>query len=198
MRRMTWRRTSSAPTGSSILLAEDPTRDDYYYEPDVAYNLNHNEYLAVYTRRLNPPGPESSDVIGRRVTAGGVPLQEHAIDATSNDQYQPAVAAYGVQEDSPDVAGSEALGGYTVVWASWNLDWDVWGRRVGHDGTLGNPFNVSMYGRAIGYDEVEPAVAGGAPIGLAVWEDSFSGGNKDVYGRLLGYRVVLPIILRGL
>jgi len=212
-----------------------------YSQPDVAYNLNHNEYLAVYT--LDTTGGFGPlDVVGRRITGNGQRLAEHAIDSSPGDQYTPAVAAYrlnkttpylvvftdewndpagdvrgylvnvdgqpalllniatvpGRDERFPDVAGSEALGGYTVVWQEFTGDWDVSGRRVSHSGAMESAFNISAVGIVfLGLDEKEPAVAGGAPVALVAWQDDGWGTSSwDIAGRMLGYQTRMPVILQ--
>jgi hypothetical protein len=213
------------------------------YEPDVAYNLNMNEYLVVYTRE--PAGGGAKDVYSWRVTRDGVPLpgQEHAVDSSANDQYGPKVAAYrlnqstpylvaftdhwndpagdvraylvdkqgqphtlvnlatapGRQEAQPDVASSEGLGGYTVVWSQFDGDWDVWGRRVYQNGVTQPPVALSVPDGfvIVGHDERNPAVAGGSPVALALWEGSLSGTSDwSIAARLLGYEVNLPAVVK--
>jgi len=210
-------------------------------EPDVAYNLNMNEYLVVYSRE--PAGGGGKGVYGQRVTGGGVSLAERAIDDTANDQHSPTVAAYhlnhntpylvaytdhrtdsagdvrarlvdkqgqwqdlvdiasmpGRPEQEPDIAGNEALGGYTVVWSQTDNDWDIYTRRVRDDGTAEPAFNLSLFGlAAVPCHEQAPAVAGGSPVNFVVWQDNCLGGSGSwsIAGRLLGYRVYLPVTLR--
>ncbi len=71
-----------------------------YSQPDVAYNLNRNEYLAVYTLDTSG-GFGPLDVVGRRITGNGQRLAEHAIDSSPQDQYTPAVAAYRPNKTTP-------------------------------------------------------------------------------------------------
>jgi hypothetical protein len=217
---------------------------NYLSEPDLAYNLNRNEYLVVYTSDDTPTGsPTDTDIYGTLVTAGGGVLVEHAIDETPWDQSQPAIAAYrlnyetpylvvyddttdpqgsvwgrlvftdgrpvpgfldiatvhGTAEIEPDIASDEALGGYTVVWSQYDNDWDIYGRRVSGFGAMYDPFVVSHgFIAVVGMHERGPSVAGGAPVALAVWEDNGWGNfTYDIAGRLLGYRIQLPLVLRG-
>lgn len=212
-----------------------------YSEPDVAYNLNMNEYLVVYTRE--PIGGGQTDVYSRRVTRDGDLLSEQAVDHSANDQKNPSVAALrlnpntpylvaytdywndpagdvrgyllnkqaqpqvlvnlaaaqGRQEQMPDIASSEPLEGYTVVWEQTENDWDIFGRRVRSDGALEEAFNISLYGlAAVPCHEQAPVVAGGSPVALAVWQDNCQGtpGSWNIVGRLLGHRVYLPLVVR--
>ena len=209
------------------------------FEPDVAYNLNMNEYLVVYTKE--PSGGGAKDVYGSRVTRDGVLVGgEKPIDTSANDQHQPAVAAYrlnqntpylvlftdfwndsagdvrgylvnkeadstllvnvatiaGVQETAPDVTSSEALGGYTAVWAQLETDWNVWGRRLSNTGEGQPAFNASVAEGMliVGANEENPAVAGGWPTALAVWQGAHGGANWSISGRVLGYGVYLPLM----
>jgi hypothetical protein len=211
-------------------------------DPDVAYNLNRNEYLVVYSRDTSF-GVDSTapDVYGTRLTAAGLVLTTAAIDSTGMAQIEPAVAAYrldasypymvvytdlgdpvgsvygrrvdgdgapateflfvatgyGTPETSPDIESSEGLGGYTIVWAQEAADWNIHGRRAYSSGAMEPPFDISWIPPAIiGCNETAPAVAGGAPLGLAVWNDDCWSASVDIAGRLLGHRLWLPLILR--
>ncbi len=214
-------------------------------EPDVAYNLNRNEFLVVYTRDSSMgTDPNARDVYDTRITASGDLLAEQGIDTLSDAQYAPVVAAYrlnqttpylvvyvdtgdaqgdvlgrllngegspsgafldiarvmGKPEGEPAVASSEALGGYTVVWSQFEGDWDVHARRVSSTGNMESGFNVSVYGNVlIGCNEQSPAVAGGSPVAMTLWQDSCfanNAGGWDIAGRMLGYQVYLPSVLR--
>jgi hypothetical protein len=231
--------------GFAFRVAPDAATSATYAQPDVAYNLNRNEYLVVYTRDASGGiGSGQLDIYGRRVTGGGVKLAEHPIDDSPSDQYTPAVAAYrldtgtpylvvysdeffhapqpdvggmfvngdglivgykfianssGIDQKFPDVASSDQLGGYTVVWQRYFSDWDVWGRRISHDGVMQDAFSISVYGDfvIVGFHETEPAVAGGSPVALAAWQgDGWGSGTRDIAGRLLGYETSLPAVLK--
>ncbi|MGD2040641.1 MAG: hypothetical protein PVH11_07425 [Anaerolineae bacterium] len=210
-------------------------------DPDVAYNLNHNEYLVVYVH--DPGGADNKDIYGRRVynANGGGLLAEHPIDSSGKDQRDPAVAAYrlnqanpyvvvfqdywndtvgdvrgylcnvdgepvnllniatvsGRQEMMPAIASSEPLG-YTVVWQQSDGGFDIFGRRVSETGVMPPTFEVSLGSRLfpVGHDEAMPAVAGGSPSALVVWHETAQGQDANVFGRLLGYRVYLPLTVR--
>lgn len=68
------------------------------------------------------------------------------------------------------------------------------------DGTLEEAFNISLYGQAIVVpcNEQAPVVAGGSPVAMAVWQDDCRGspGSWDIFGRLLGYGIYLPLVMR--
>ena len=243
--RSVWARRVNSSTVSGSSFAITDTVGIWNYEPDVAYNLNHNEYLVVYTQDPSQgSNPNAQDIYGRRVhnAGGGGLLAEHAIDNTGMSQHQPSVAAYRLNytspflvvytdiaagtgsvwgqlvaadgtpfgsflalaadvtrdEVDPAIASSEALGGYTVVWSQLDGDYDVWARRVTSTGGLEPALNISVPDGIviIGSNERAPAVAGGAPIALVVWHEAFLTGDRNVYGRFLGYRAHLPLVLR--
>jgi len=211
--------------------------------PDVAYNLNHNEYLVVYVRG----NVGNQDIYGRRVhnAGGGGLLPEQPIDTSSGDQRDPVVAAYhlnqtdpylvvyfdywndsvgdvrgylcngegqpvsllniatvlGRQEMMPAIASAEPLG-YTVVWQQTDGPpggFNIYGRRVMGEGVMLPGFEVSIGSRSLpaGHYGTMPAVAGGSPSALVVWHEGVSSADLDVFGRLLGYRLYLPLTLRG-
>jgi hypothetical protein len=72
---------------------------DSHQEPDVAYNLNMNEYFVVYNRPSTVGG--DVNVYGRRITWDGAYLSEIPIDTSGNDQFDPAVAAYRLNRTTP-------------------------------------------------------------------------------------------------
>ena len=205
--------------------------------PDIAYNLNRNEYLVVYEQESSPAS-SVFDVIGRRITGDAVLLPEQTIDASANQQRSPRVAAYSpdhampylvvfedswndptgdvrgyllngdgqpmnlvnvsatpnISESYADVASSEELGGYTAIWLKTDGDMHLWTRRIAHDGTLGPEYRVSE-------SPVDPvnfsecAVANGVPLSLITWEQKVPQ-VRDLAGRLVGYRVNLPVIIQ--
>jgi hypothetical protein len=163
-----------------------PNAIKYDWEPAVVWNGTANEYLVVWEDDRawdeRNPSVHGWDVYGRRVGAGGVPaggdFRVNGVNATA--QEAPAVAWNGTANE------------YLVVWQDWRnfggRSLDVYGRRVGADGTrLGSDFRVSG-AKATEYDW-EPAVAcrDDANECLVVWEDgrnSTRGG--DIFGRRVG------------
>lgn len=140
-------------------------------EPDVAYNLNHNEYLVVYVR--DPGTPGAKDIYGRRVynAGGGGLLEEHAIDSSGGDQMEPAVAAYRLNNANP----------YVVVYR------DHWNDAVGDvRGYLcnvsGEPTYLLNIATVPGRQEMVPAIEGSEPLGYTVvWQQT--DGGFDIFGR---------------
>jgi hypothetical protein len=120
--------------------------NNYNRDPDVAYNLNMNEYLVVYTYEPGSGGPY--DVYGRRVTWNGSPLTEEVIDSSANNQFNPTVAAYRLNQDTP----------YLVVFTDfWNdTAGDVRGYLVDKDGKPNTLINIAT---VQGQREFNPAIA---------------------------------------
>jgi hypothetical protein len=228
--------TSLTVSGSSFAITE--TANVWNYEPDVTYNLNHNEYLVVYTNDPSAGLDQTArNIYARRVynAGGGGLLAEHAIDTSGESQDQPSVAAYhlnfstpyvvvfrdrwndawgdvrgylvdvdgfpvsllniattpGIIEGQPDIASSDAMGGYIVAWdEEIGMGSDVYARRMSDAGVMEGVLEVATLSD---YEE-RPAVAGGMPVPLAVWH-SWNGGDFDVYGRFLYWQVYLPLAL---
>ena len=234
--------------GSNLLTTENDiavsATGEWNFNPDVAYNLNHNEFLVVWANNATAGAdPDAVDIQGRRMTAAGILLPANPIDESGNAQEFPAVAAYRLNattpylvvfndqwnhpegdvrgylctfegaphtlvniaaqssrnESAPAIASSEGLGGYTVTWNEYNStenDWDVFGRRVGNNGPLGEVFSIGELLSPSGCGGTNPAVAGGSPIALVAWTATCFTSSVDIGGRLLGYQVIMPLIAR--
>jgi hypothetical protein len=234
--------------GGNTLITEHNIavdQDNYHSIPDVAYNLNHNEFLVVYVKDPSlAGGTGAEDIFGRRMTADGVLLAEEVIDSSGEQQDYPSVAAYRLNmttpyvvvfedywndadgdvrgyllnvdgspntlinvatvqnktELKPHIASSESLGGYSVVWAvydSGESNWDARARRFSDGGVPWTPaFSLSGLGTTQGCSGNFPVVAGGAPVALSAWETDCFTPTMDIGGRLIGYRISLPLITR--
>jgi hypothetical protein len=232
------RRVTSVTVSGSSSFAITETTAAWNYEPDVAYNLNRNEYMVVYTSDPSKGLDQNArDVYGRRVynAGGGGLLAERSIDTSGNSQDEPSVAAYhlnsstpyvvafrdhwndaagdvrgylvngdgfpvswlnisiapGIVEGQPNIASSEAMGGYVVAWVEGAGDEDIYARRMSDTGSMEDVMEVT----ALPDYEVGPAVAGGVPVPFAVWY-TWNGGDYDVYGRFLYRQMYLPLVLR--
>jgi hypothetical protein len=221
--------------GNNFAVATTP--GFWHTEPDVAHNLNMNEFMVVYTCQPDTGG--QTDIYNRRITAGGVLLAENPVDSSANDQIHPAVATYrlnhntpyfvvfedywndtagdvrgylvdkqgmssslvnvatvgGRAERQPDLSSSEGLG-YTVVWSQFSNDWNIYTRRVSDTGGLQTAVSISVPDGyvLVGNDEQNPAVAGGSPVAMVVWEGIFSS-IYDIGARMLGYQIGLPQVV---
>jgi hypothetical protein len=105
--------------GAEIKLSPDP--DPYVsadrYEPAVAYNPLHDEYLVVWTN-VWPGG--NSDIYARRVSRTGELLSWFCITTGTESRSWPAVA-YNATNDE-----------YLVVWSyeASSMVYDVWGKII--------------------------------------------------------------------
>ena len=154
--------------GGRIDIATD---GNYYSEPDLAYNLNMNEYLIVFTRL--PSGGGSYDVYARRVTSGGDPLPGILpIDSSGGDQYNPAVAAYRLNQATP----------YLVVFTdTWNdTAGDVRGYLVNQQG---QPMQLINIAATSGEREFDPTIAESESWGgyFVSWIQGPTS-NTDIFG----------------
>jgi len=112
------------------------------------------------------------------------------------------IASSTENETNPAVAGSEGAGQFLVTWtrrltdpqAPW-VSWDlIYGRAVGKGGNfLGGGVHTGGL-----YDADHPAVAAGATgdFLIALDDDPSAGNNWDIYGRLWGNRVYVPLVVR--
>jgi hypothetical protein len=165
------RRVSATDLAPSSFEVAGGTATSSNSDPDVAYNLNHNEYLVVYVH--DPGGLDNKDIYGRRVynANGGGLLEEHVIDSSAKDQRVPAVAAYRLNYTNP----------YVVVFQDyWNdLPGDVRGYLCNVDGEPVNLLNIATVG---GRQEMMPAIASAEPLGYTVvWQQT--GDGFDIFGR---------------
>jgi hypothetical protein len=213
---------------------------DYNLDPDIAYNLNMNEFLVVYTRQ--PGGGGEFDIFGRRITANGALLAEAAIDTSGKDQYNPSVAAYhlnkttpylvvfndkwndtagdvrgymvnrqgqpvtliniavtpGQRELDPTISENEAWDGYFVSWVRGPAgNSAIFGMQLSSTGLTYPEFDISKYGSTPTVcDQGQPDIAAGISTALAGWQDTCgTAGGIDIVGRMIGYRVYLPLAL---
>ncbi|MGD2206903.1 MAG: hypothetical protein PVH17_09000 [Anaerolineae bacterium] len=165
--------TDVGVSGSSLAIAN--TSGAWNYEPDVAYNLNMNEYLVVYTHDASKgTAGGARDIYGRRVynTGGGGLLAEYPIDSSANDQDSPSVAAYRLNYTTP----------YLVVYRDfWNdAAGDVRGYLVSTGGQSVALLNIAD---VPGLQESEPGIAASESRGgyTVVWSQGTV--SSDIYGR---------------
>jgi hypothetical protein len=166
------RRVNAAGMAPNSFAVAEGTSIYSNSDPDVAYNLNHNEYLVVYVH--DSGGAGKRDIYGRRVynAGGGGLLAEHAVDASGEDQMEPAVAAYRLNQTNP----------YVVVFRDhWNdASGDVRGYLCNVDGEPVNLLNVAT---VAGRQEMMPAIASSEPLGYTVVWQQTDGGGFDIFGR---------------
>jgi hypothetical protein len=84
---------------------------------------------------------------------------------------------------------------FMLVWARKYVggEYGVWGRQAFWNGSLETDFEV--VGPRQASDRQFPTVTGGGSNYLVAWEhDRDFGANIDIYGRLLGYYIYLPLV----
>ncbi len=162
--------------GPSFAVRDDPTAVDMFFEPDVAYNLNHNDWLVVYTAVLSGSST-GVDIYGRRVRGVDSALEAEApIDAWEGNQIEPAVAAYRLNSTTPYLVA------YTDYWGS--ADGAVRGILLKVDGSLPDPAIYINIRAVLGLPVRQPALASSERLGgyTAVWMEEHDG-HWDIYGR---------------
>jgi len=144
---------------------------DINFEPDVTYNLNMNQFFAVYTHSA-----ASLDVYARLVAhdhlGNLVLLAETIIDSSGDDQYNPAVAAYRLNHATPYLA---------VFSDTWNDSTsDVRGYLVDQDGLPNTLINIAD---TQGQREFNPAIAHSEDWGgyLVTWTQG-PVSDTDIFG----------------
>jgi hypothetical protein len=126
-------------------------------------------YLVVWTDgRGGTP-----DLYGTRVRADGAVLDPAGL----------AVCVHPGGQQYPSVGSSG--GGYLVAWGDGrNGNLDIYGTRVGSDGTVLDPSGLVL-ARAAGHQEAPSVAAHGAGY-LVAWRDLRNGGGSDVYATRVG------------
>ena len=132
-------------------------------QPAVAYDGTN--FLVVWEDTRNGGG----DIYGARVTAGGQVLDTLGIQicAASGDQALPAVSSGAA---SSMVVWEDARNGALS---------DIYGSRIGPDGTVLDPAGVQICGSSA--DQINSAVTFDGSVWLAVWNDLRAGGVWNVY-----------------
>ncbi len=153
-------------TGTPIEIAETGPGGPVHAAPDVAYNLNRNEFLVVYSRTDAAPFLATPDIFGRRITGDGEPLPEQLIDNSTDGQGLPAVAAFHPNQATP----------YLVVFLDFSTSagGDVRGRLLNGDG---QPLDLLDIATRSDRPEDEPAIIGGE--GLGGYQVAWSEGLDD-------------------
>jgi hypothetical protein len=136
------------------------------YNPAVAYNSKHNEYLVVWE---NDRGA-TRDIYARRVAGDGTALSQFTVVSIANKwNYLPDVA-YSPTQD-------EYLIVYTYQYSA--SDYDIWARRVKWDGSwvsAGIPIDQKadkQWYPAVAYNSQNHEY-------LVVYENYWTGGLRDI------------------
>ncbi len=140
------------------------------FEPSVAYNSKHDEYLVVWGDPYN--------IYGQRINSRGELLGDDFSIAEN----------LSVREFSPDVTYDATHDQYLVVWVHEHStsDWDIYGRLIPYDGSssLYNEFPIDSSSSNSLNPKVVYALAQG--YFLVVWEDAPAApGLHTIHGRLV-------------
>jgi hypothetical protein len=182
------------------------TNPDYDgLNPAVAYNSTDNRYLVVWSGADDVVG--EYEIWGQRVNAatGG------QIGAEFQISYMGPADDPDYDAEDPDVVYNSQSNEFLVVWSADHYadgDFEIWGRRVGTDGTLfGSMARVSVMGPGVDpdYDALSPAVTYNSTDNqyLVVWEGDHTAGTLvnnelEIWARRLSAtgEVIDPDILR--
>jgi hypothetical protein len=142
------------------------------YEPAIAYNSLHDEYLVVWSNLRG--GGATTDIYARRVRGDGSLLSNFTITHNANFHNFAPDVAYNPQQDE-----------YLVVWTynSVMTGNDIWARRIKWNGS---DLNLPQYQEfTIGRQtdaQHSPAVAYNSDAGeyLVVYQNTWSGGGQDI------------------
>jgi len=177
-----------------ITISQDP--GGYFRtNPDLAYNVERNEYLVAWEQLDPGANPELTDIYIRRVTGNGELLfpETTKIAFYTVSSTAPAVGAMPIQPD----------GQYIVVFEQHYApdDWDIQGVLISPDG---NPETYVEIART-GADETQPSVSASMRRSqyLVGWKQRASPPLllSNVAGRLVsaaGSTVGAPIYLSGM
>jgi len=158
--------------GGAIQLSE---LTDWHIHPDVTYNSEDDEYLAVWQNG-------TVDVLGQRVAGTGDLVDRNLYIATANRQ-----------QNYPSVAYNPHANEYLVVYDDFrnNFHYDIYGRRISADGVLqGSDIPICT----LSGDQLKPEVGfcSATYEYLVAWPDHTTGIYPNLYGRLVaeaGYTI---------
>lgn len=150
-------------------------------EPAIAAHSGQDEYFIVYKSMGDPGAP---NIWGMMVAGdlGGSIVHQWIIQDANLDFSEPDVARLG----NSDL--------YQVVWEEQDGFRKIRGMRFDIHWNRSPAFDI----HAVASDyENHPSLADGSPLTLVVWEHDEVGSTEyDIYGRLLGFRLHLPLITR--
>ena len=175
------------PKGSKFPIMNDTASDAI--RPDVAYNLNMNEFIVVYAKDLtNGTGTNAFDIYGIRLkneansTGGIIGGSEKAIDNSSNEQFYARVATYRLNHDTP----------YLVIFRDkWNdVQGDIRGYLVNKEGNPVQLLNISTQPNVIeSYARIHSnEERGGYAV---VWHENHDESGFDVKWRSISHDGIL-------
>jgi hypothetical protein len=167
--------------GSEIQVSPDPDPPVAAdrYEPAVAYNYLHDEYLVVWTN-VWPGG--TADIYARRVSLTGEILSWFCITTGTESRSWPALAYNGTNDE------------YLVVWAyeASSMVYDIWGKIIPWNGPGTNP-EFQIISHPVDRSFWVPQVAWNSNHNeyLVIWNavDTTTGFPPGTHNKIGGYRI---------
>lgn len=146
-------------------------------DASLAYDATQNQYLVAWRE----PGPSTGhDIGGQIVNAAGSPVGAH-LTICANTELQ----------EQPQVTYNSTLHQYLVVWTDWRnsagTSADVYGQRVGGDGTLAEQGNFVIAGTADREERPVVAYSSGSGQYLVLWQVLMAGNTYTIRGQRLGW-----------
>jgi len=170
---------SNPPVTGEFPIAGWPDDEE---RPAVAACNQADQYLVTWQSDQGTGGSDFA-IYGYYLNGDAVPVNVLLIcDTTSPDV-------------DVDIACNAGGDGYLLAWQSRYVggEYSVWARLAFPNWSLDPDFEV--VGPRQDADREFPGVAGGISNFLVAWEHDRDGGtNKDIYGRIIGYMLHLPLV----
>lgn len=171
--------TSIPPVTGEFPIADWPDDEE---RPAVAACDQADQYLVTWQSDQGTGGADFA-IYGYYLNGDAVPVYVELICDTTNPQL------------SVDLACNADGDGYLIAWQDKYVggEYSVWARLAFPNWSLGPDFEV--VGPRDDADREFPGVAGGKSNYLVAWEhDRDFGVNKDIYGRIIGYMIYMPLL----
>jgi len=171
--------TSIPPVTGEFPIAGWPDDEE---RPAVAACDQADQYLVTWQSDQDTGGTDYA-IYGYYLNGDAVPVHVLEISDTTSPQKYADVACNGRGD------------GYLVAWQDKYVDgeFSIWARLALPNYSLGPEFEV--VGPRDDRDREFPGLAGGSSNYLAAWEhDRDIGANKDIYGRIIGHMVYMPLL----
>lgn len=152
--------------------------------PAIAACHNADQYMVTWRSDKGTGGADFA-IYARYLSGEAVPGSVHLIADTTSLQFLPDIAC--------DAFGKR----YLLLWSDQYTsgNYGIWARFAYPNATLDPEFGVIVPGAQA--DRLFPAVAGGKANFMTAWEHERNGGtNRDIHGRLIGYFLYLPMVIK--
>jgi hypothetical protein len=166
--------------GTEFVIAGWP---DVEERPSVAACNQADQYLVAWQSDQGT-GETDFAVYARYLNGDGVLGNVYLFDDSNSPETQVDVSC--------DATGNR----YLLAWQSGH-DYPftgIWATVAYPNEVMDPMFNIVLQGTS--EDRGNPAIGGGRANFLVAWEHTRVGGNLDIHGRLVGYGVFLPVVLK--